>query len=475
MTVAAIALIVDSRSLVAADAFLPHVVGTSGGSPRLRFLHLPAARREESFGPFGAGPPIRFLGGERLENRFPLRLVGLRRDSRRVHRTRVLPPAHPVDDQGVRQRLITLVAACAVAALLAAAAPGAGKPLPNWAAPQIATVVAHRLMGARNVRKFRPNAALTRQALANLVLGLQEQLGSSGSSSGFGSTDTTSTGATTGGTTTTTGGSDPTAHMTMAQLDTSLVRALGLGKAAKEFAKGARAAGIAVPGRFGTEVVARLLGLRLNHPAAQDFLELRPQDRATRAEAAYSAAQILGFGPFQDSWQIANVKSLAGSFALPTVNDWQRRILAVAFSKIGMPYIWGGTSDGPEVDFGVSARGGYDCSGFVWRVYKLQSYPSEGALASTIAGRTTYTMSVEVPRSARISFKKLQPADVIFFGSNGSHSKGSEIFHTAIYVGNGWFIQSSDSGVALAQLSGWYRQRFAWGRRPLQEAGLESS
>jgi cell wall-associated NlpC family hydrolase len=82
-------------------------------------------------------------------------------------------------------------------------------------------------------------------------------------------------------------------------------------------------------------------------------------------------------------------------------------------------------------------------------------------------------MSVEVPRSERIPFAKLQPADVIFFGTNGSHSTGSQVFHTAIYVGNGWFIQSSDEGVALAQLSGWSRKKFAWGRRPLLEAGLE--
>ena len=236
--------------------------------------------------------------------------------------------------------------------------------------------------------------------------------------------------------------------------------------------QGARAAGFAVPGRFGNEVVARLLGLRLNHPAAQDFLELRPQDPATRAEAAYSAAQILGLGLFEDSWQIAEVNDLAAAFTLPEPNDWQRQILDVAFSKIGMPYVWAGTSDNTEVDFGVTARGGYDCSGFVWRVYKLQSYADEGTLASTIEGRTTYTMSVEVPRAKRIAFKKLQPADVIFFGTKGPQSKGAQIFHTGIYVGNGWFVQSSDEGVALAQLSGWYKKRFAWGRRPLREAGL---
>ena len=42
-----------------------------------------------------------------------------------------------------------------------------------------------------------------------------------------------------------------------------------------------------------------------------------------------------------------------------------------------------------------------------------------------------------------------------------------------IYLGNGWFVHSSRYGVALEPLTGWYQQRFAWGRRPLAEAGLE--
>ncbi len=376
------------------------------------------------------------------------------------------------------------------ALLAAAAAPGASNRLPDWAAPQIATVVSHGLMGAPSVHKFRPNATLTRQTLSDLAFGLRQELAfpapppppgtttTSATTTGTTTTETVPTTTTSTATTATTTSvaptvSNPAGTVTMAQLDRNLVQSLGLGQAAKEFAQGARAAGLAVPGRFGFEVVARLLGLRTNHPAAQDFLELRPQDPATRAEAAYSAAQILGFGLLEDSWQIQEVQSLADTFMLPTFDDWQKQILDVAFSKIGMPYVWGGTNDAQEVDFGVTARGGYDCSGFVWRVYKLQSYPNDGNLASTILGRTTYTMSVEVPRSKRISFAKLQPADLLFFGTKGTHSTGAQVFHTAIYVGNGWFIQSSGYGVALAQLSGWYKKKFAWGRRPLHEAGLE--
>ena len=81
-------------------------------------------------------------------------------------------------------------------------------------------------------------------------------------------------------------------------------------------------------------------------------------------------------------------------------------------------------------------------------------------------------MSGEVPRSELIDFAHLQPADVIFFGAHGRQSAPSEVDHMGIYVGNGWFINSSEYGVALAQLTGYYRRDFAWGRRPLREAGL---
>jgi cell wall-associated NlpC family hydrolase len=254
----------------------------------------------------------------------------------------------------------------------------------------------------------------------------------------------------------------------MTALDAQLVNGVGLDAAAAEFARGARAAGLAVPARFGDEVAARLLGLRTDHPAREDFLELLPADPATRSEAAYSAAQLI----HTSGWLVPVVQNLADTFSLPHYSKWQRRILDTAVARIGMPYVWGGTSDGAEIDFGVAARGGYDCSGFVWRVYKLTRYPGERDLASVLRGRTTYVMSGEVPRSELVSFAHLQPADVLFFGAHGPRSSPSQVDHMGIYLGNGWFIQSSGYGVAVAQLTGWYRHRFAWARRPLREAGL---
>jgi cell wall-associated NlpC family hydrolase len=88
-------------------------------------------------------------------------------------------------------------------------------------------------------------------------------------------------------------------------------------------------------------------------------------------------------------------------------------------------------------------------------------------------GRTAAAMAGEVPTSSRIGYAKLQPADVVFFASAGNRSKAAAVDHMGIYLGGGWMIHSSRYGVALASIaSGWYRDRFSWGRRPLAEAGL---
>jgi cell wall-associated NlpC family hydrolase len=356
------------------------------------------------------------------------------------------------------------VTACAAALLVAAPAtaspptpPGQGTPAPkpapgpkpapkgkSWADAQIRLVVAHGLM-APDVASFHPDDPLTQGALADLAAGLTARAPAPVA--------------------------NPSAPVTIAGLDTKLVRALGLAVAAGDFVRGARAVGLSPPARFGTEVTARLLGLRYNHPAAEDDLELRPSDTATRAEAAYSAARILRFR----GGEIPAVEAAASSFVLSPLTSWQSRILTTAFSFIGYPYVWGGTSERAEAPFGVQARGGFDCSGFVWRVYKLQRYDGEGTLADVLRGRTTYAMSGEVARGKRIPYAKLQPADLVFFGLDGPRSRTAQIDHMGIYVGGGWFVHSSSGGVTLSQLQGWYRDRFAWARRPLAEAGLTSA
>jgi cell wall-associated NlpC family hydrolase len=324
-----------------------------------------------------------------------------------------------------------LAALCLLAPVAAAGDAGAAA----WAKSEIRAVVARGLM-APDVQSFRPQDPLTRAELADLYAGLT---GAPASKPG-----------------------KPDAAVTMAELDRRLVGALGLRDTAAWFAAGARAAGLQPPARFGAEVVARLLGLRTNHPAGQDDLERFPNEPAPRAEAAYSVARILSFR----GWELDGVKAAGLSFALPQLDPWQQRILQTAVSLVGYPYVWAGESERER---------GFDCSGFVWRVYKLQSYPDSGGLADTLEGRTTYQMSGELPRAQRIRFADLAPADVVFFGSAGPRSKPAQIDHMGVYLGGGWIVHSSRFGVALARLDGWYRDRFAWGRRPLAEAGLAAA
>lgn len=260
----------------------------------------------------------------------------------------------------------------------------------------------------------------------------------------------------------------PDVALRMQDLDARLVVALGLKDAAARLARAAKDAGLAPPSRFGTEAVARLLGLRKNHPQGHDALERLPSDEASRAEAAYSVARILRF----EGREVDAVRAQAEAFALPALTDWQRRVLSTAVNLIGFPYVWGGTSDREQSLFGATVPGGFDCSGYVWRVFKLETYAGARTLSSTLRGRTTYAMSAEVPKARRIGFDALQPGDLAFFGSKGPRSKPAQVDHMGIALGNGWMIHSSRHGVALTTLDGWYRDSFAWGRRPLAEAGL---
>ena len=340
-------------------------------------------------------------------------------------------------------RLAAAVALCALAASLAAPTAGAAKPKlqPSWAQSEIKLVVARGLM-AKDVRSFRPEDMLTRGELEDLVAGLTKRPRALPAS--------------------------PAAPVTAAELTARLVRALGVADSAATFQAAARRAGLAPPSRFGAEVVARLLGLRKNHEQHAEELELAPSEPSTRAEAAYSAAQILRFR----GYELESVREAAKQLALPSYTAWQARILRTAVGLIGYPYVWGGTSERSAAAATQQVRGGFDCSGFVWRVYKLETYPSAQLLAATLRGRTTYTMSNEVARGKRIPFARLAPGDVVFFGAKGPRSKPAEVDHTGIYFGGGWMIHSSRYGVALAQLDGYYRERFAWARRPLAEAGL---
>src|SRR4051812_13695073 len=156
--------------------------------------------------------------------------------------------------------------------------------------------------------------------------------------------------------------------VSVAAFDRAIVRQLGLADVAKSVQYQARRRGLHPPARFGTEVVARLLGLRFNHPAGTERLELYPWQAITRAEAAYSFARLAQFG----GWEVEAARQTLARFVLPRYTVRQQRALRVAVSKIGMPYIWGGGADAPPARPGP---GGHDRSRLARRGVQLTRKP----------------------------------------------------------------------------------------------------
>jgi cell wall-associated NlpC family hydrolase len=251
--------------------------------------------------------------------------------------------------------------------------------------------------------------------------------------------------------------------ITVVRFDALLVEQLGLAEVAEHVQQVAQAAGLEPPGYFGSEVVVRYLELRYEHPTGTQSLDLYPWSPITRAEAAYSFAQVLSPAAASGQWAIDSARETLSAFSLPDYDAGQLKALRIAVSKIGMPYVWGGTTDNTADGL---EHGGYDCSGFIWRVYKVSGL----SWGRRILGRTAAEQAGEIPKSARIPLEDVQPGDLLFFGSAHFDSKATEanVTHEGLALSSQWAIHSSGQGVYVLPLtSGWLAQSFTWARRVL--------
>jgi len=341
----------------------------------------------------------------------------------------------------------TLLIGCALALAASLCAPGlaaAKRTLNagNWDLPAQRLVVGAGLMSEAQGGGFGGAAALTPQAASTALAALAARLEPEAEA---GSAPRAAVQA---------GGS-----ITLTRFDALVVQQFGLHDVAAHVQQTAVDAGLRPPGYFGSEVVARYLGLRYDHPAGEDSLELYPWNAITRAEAAYSLAAVLQAG----DWAVEGARQALDAFALPRYDASQLAVLRIAVSKIGMPYVWGGTTDNTADGL---EHGGYDCSGFAWRVYKVSGL----SWGSKIRGRTAAEQAGEIEKSARVRLGEVQPADLLFFGSAhfSSRTTPGNINHEGIALSSEWAIHSSGQGVYVLPLdSGWLAQRFAWARQVL--------
>lgn len=115
--------------------------------------------------------------------------------------------------------------------------------------------------------------------------------------------------------------------------------------------------------------------------------------------------------------------------------------VAWAKTKIGLPYIWGGT--GPS---------GYDCSGMTSAAWGAQG------VNITRTSRTQYTHVKKIP------FSQMRAGDLIFYGSNQNNPQS--ITHVAMFVGNGQMIEARRPGVPLGISPIRYAGTMAYAGRP---------
>lgn len=99
----------------------------------------------------------------------------------------------------------------------------------------------------------------------------------------------------------------------------------------------------------------------------------------------------------------------------------QRLVLKVARRQLGVPYVYGGAS-----------QGGFDCSGLTLYVYR------------SLGRSLPHGATDQAGRGRHVSLRHLQVGDLVFYGSS------SYYHHVAIYAGHGRIIHAPRSGAVVS-------------------------
>ncbi|MGW3074564.1 transglycosylase family protein [Kitasatospora sp. NPDC001132] len=115
----------------------------------------------------------------------------------------------------------------------------------------------------------------------------------------------------------------------------------------------------------------------------------------------------------------------------PAATGSMAAAVAFAESKVGQAYVYGGTGNG-----------GWDCSGLTQAALRAAGISVPRVAADQAAAST------------HVSLDSLKPGDLLFWSNNG---KDSGVYHVAIYVGNGKYVEAANpsSGVREQSIANW--------------------
>jgi hypothetical protein len=121
---------------------------------------------------------------------------------------------------------------------------------------------------------------------------------------------------------------------------------------------------------------------------------------------------------------------------LPFANDPSSQLRSAILNKLGIRYRFYGSDDG-----------GYDCSGFVWRVFQ-----EAGANFQRVAARSLWS---QLPEATEV--EKKQFSTLVFF---------NDLHHVGIVRDDKTFYHSSSSkGVTVSEFAGYWEKRVTGYRR----------
>ena len=226
--------------------------------------------------------------------------------------------------------------------------------------------------------------------------------------------------------------------------------ALGMHRAVARMGRFTDASGrrFILPPGFGTSITAREAGLRRNYPSSDDALERTDQQPIRLADLVLMAARGRAI---RRGGIPLSVRALE-TFHIPVIDPVVVPLVQRALLLVGNPYVWGGEWPDVNSPLDPQASAGFDCSGFVWYVWRTGDRHAEASI-NVPDGRTTYTMNVGA-RGRKIPWQSATVSDLVFFGDRGVKTAEDQASHEGMSLGNKWIIHSSGGrgGVSITYL-----------------------
>jgi NlpC/P60 family len=143
-------------------------------------------------------------------------------------------------------------------------------------------------------------------------------------------------------------------------------------------------------------------------------------------------------------WYVDQVLAVAIRYGYGQSSAPTNRVVELARSQLGMPYVWGASD--PHL--------GFDCSGLVEWVY------------AQVGVTLPRTAQAQYDATLRLSQDQLQPGDLVFFAN--TYPSADPITHVGIYVGNGLMVNAANPTDGVGEMpvfTGYWAAHFAGGGR----------